>query len=310
MKRILITLAAVILSAGIVSAQDMSQATETAKMANESLQAGNNELALSGFQEALTLAQACGEDGAELVSTCKGIIPKIMLSIAKGELKAAQFDAAVEKLKEAAKAAAEYEVEGVADEATALIPQAFMGKGNSLLKEKNFAAAADAYKLAVDADPANGNATLRLGQALAGAGKVDEAIEAFKAAAENGQADNANKQLSNIYLKKAQANLKASKFKDAIADCEASNSYVESANAYKLAASAATKLSDNKSAISYYEKYLELAPTAKDANQIAFTVGALYQKAGNNAKAKEFYQKVVSDPQLGAQAKQLAESLK
>lgn len=310
MKRILITLAAVILSAGILSAQDMSQATETAKMANESLQAGNNELALSGFQEALTLAQACGEDGAELVGTCKDIIPKIMLSIAKGNLKAGEFDAAVARLKEAAKTAEEYAVAEVAEEALPLIPQAFMGKGNSLLKEKNFAAAADAYKLAVDADPANGNADLRLGQALAGAGKADEAIEAFKAAAEKGQAENANKQLANIYLKKAQADLKASKFKEAIADCEASNGYVESANAYKLAASAATKLNDNKAAIGYYEKYLEIAPTAKDANQIAFTVGALYQKSGNNAKAKEFYQKVVSDPQLGAQAKQLAESLK
>lgn len=310
MKRILITLAAVIFSAGIVSAQDMSQATETAKMANESLQAGNNELALSGFQEALSLAQACGEDGAELVSTCKGIIPKIMLSIAKGDLKAGEFDAAVAKLKDAAKSAAEYEVEGVADEADGLIPQAFMGKGNALIKEKNFAAAADAYKLAVEADPANGNAALRLGQALAGAGKADEAIEAFKSAAEKGQEENANKQLANIYLKKAQTDLRASKFKEAIAACEASNGYVESANAYKLAASAATKLNDSKSAIGYYEKYLEVAPTAKDANQIAFTVGALYQKAGNNAKAKEFYTKVISDPQLGAQAKQLAESLK
>ncbi|MCQ2165171.1 MAG: tetratricopeptide repeat protein [Bacteroidales bacterium] len=310
MKRILITLAAVILSAGIASAQDMSQATETAKMANESLQAGNNELALTGFQEALALAQACGEDGAELVNTCKGIIPQIIFSIAKGNLKAGEFDAAVEKLKEAAKTATEYAVEGVADEATSLIPQAYMGKGNAMIKDKNFAAAADAYKLAVEADPANGNASLRLGQALAGAGKVDEAIEAFKAAAENGQADNANKQLSNIYLKKAQADLKASKFKEAIADCEASNGYVENANAYKLAASAATKLNDSKSSIAYYEKYLEVAPTAKDANQIAFTVGALYQKAGNNAKAKEYYTKVLSDPQLGAQAKQLVESLK
>ena len=310
MKRILITLAAVVFSAGIVSAQDMSQATEIAKTANESLQVGNNELALSGFKEALGIAAACGEDGAELVSTCKGIIPKIILSIAKGNLKEGQFDVAVENLKEAAKAAGEYEVEGVADEATGLIPPAFMGKGNSLLKEKNFAAAADAYKLAVDADPANGNAALRLGQALAGAGKIDEAVEAFKSAAENGQADNANKQLSNIFLKKAQANLKAGKFKETIADCEASNGYVENANAYKLAASAANKLNDSKNAIGYYEKYLDIAPTAKDANQIAFTVGALYQKAGNNAKAKEFYQKVVSDPQLGAQAKQLVESLK
>ena len=37
MKKILLTLAAVVLSAGMLSAQDMSQATETAKMAVEIL---------------------------------------------------------------------------------------------------------------------------------------------------------------------------------------------------------------------------------------------------------------------------------
>ena len=47
MKKILLTLAAVVLSFGMLSAQDMSQATETAKMANESLVAGNKALALT-----------------------------------------------------------------------------------------------------------------------------------------------------------------------------------------------------------------------------------------------------------------------
>lgn len=310
MKRILITLAAAILSAGIMSAQDMAKATETAQMANESLQAGNNELALSGFQEALALAAACGDEGAELVSTCKGIIPKITLAIAKGELKAGEIDKAVAKLQEAVKIAGEYDAADVAEEAAGLIAPAYMQKGNNGLKDKDFATAAEAFKSALAVDPANGMAALRLGQALSGAGKADEAVEAFKTAAENGQADNANKQLSNIFLKKAQADLKANKLKEAIADCVESNNYVENANAYKLAASAASKLNDNKAAIGYYEKYLEIAPAAKDAAGIAFTVGALYQKSGNNAKAKEFYQKVVSDPTYGAQAKQLIDSLK
>ena len=185
-----------------------------------------------------------------------------------------------------------------------------MAKGNSLIKEKNMAGAVEAYQKVMELDPANGAAALRLGQALAGTGKLDEAVAALTTAAENGQEENANKQLSNIFLKKAQADLKASKFKEAIEDCTKSNGYVENANAYKLAASAATKLNDSKTAIANYEKYLEVAPTAKDASGIAFTVGALYQKAGNNAKAKEYYQKVVSDPQYGAQAKQLVESLK
>ena len=176
MKKILLTLAAVVLSAGMLSAQDLSQATETAKMANESLVAGNKALALSGFQEALAQAAACGEEGEELVATCKGVIPNIMLSIAKDLIKEANYDEAVTKLNEVVAKAKEYAADEVVEEATTLIPQTLMAKGGELLKDKNFAAAAEAYKSALDLDPDNGNLALRLGQALSGAGKVDEAV--------------------------------------------------------------------------------------------------------------------------------------
>ena len=38
-------------------------------------------------------------------------------------------------------------------------------------------------------------------------------------------------------------------------------------------------------------------------------VRAVFQKAGNKSKAVEYYQKVASDPQFGAQAKQLISAL-
>ena len=310
MKRILITLAAAVLCAGIASAQDMAKATAAAQAANEALSSGDNALALSGFKEALSLAKECGEEGAELVSTCKGVIPQIVLSIAKGQLRDGEYDAALQSLADAQAAAKEYEVEDVADEAAGLVGQAYLAKGGALIKAKDAAGAAEAFQKALDLDPANGKAALLLGQALAGSGKVDEAVAAFTTAAENGQEDAAKKQLSNLFVKKAQSELKANKLKEAIADCAKSNEYLENANACKIAASAATKLGDNKTAIANYEKYLELAPDAKDAAAITFSVGALYQKSGDNAKAKAYYQKVVNDPQYGAQAKQLAESLK
>ena len=62
-------------------------------------------------------------------------------------------------------------------------------------------------------------------------------------------------------------------------------------------------------AINYFEKYLEAAPTAKNANAITFTVAALYQTAGNKAKALENYKKVLTDPQFGANAKQMVDAL-
>ena len=149
-----------------------------------------------------------------------------------------------------------------------------------------------------------------MGSALNSAGKKDEAIEAFKLAAANGQAKQAEKQISNIYLKQAAAALKGGKYADAVTAALKTNEYGENAQAFLVAGQASQKLGKNNDAIKYFEKYLAAAPTAKNANAIAFTVAALYQKAGNKAKAAEFYKKVVSDPQLGAQAKQQLDALK
>ena len=310
MKKLVLTIAAVLLSAGLMSAQDMAQATETAQNANEALVAKDYTKALEGFKQALTLAEACGEDGAELVGTCKGVIPSIVLSIAKNQIKDSAFDEGLAQLDEAIKVAKEYGSEDVIEQATTLIPQVKKQKATALYNAKDYAAAAEAFKAVLADDATDGASALRLAMALNNLGDKDGAVAAFEQAAQNGQEANANKQLANIYLKDAQALLKENKFKEAIEACEKSNGYAESANAYKLAASAATKLKDNAKAIQFYEKYLGVSPDAKDAGAIAFTLGALYQQASNKAKAIEFYEKAASDAQYGAQAKQQLEALK
>ena len=310
MKKIILTLAAVILSAGLISAQDMAQATETAQNANEALVAKDYAKALEGFKQALSLAQACGEEGEELVGTCKTVIPSIVLSIAKNEIKEAKYDEGIAQLEEAIKVAEEYGNDDVIGEAAGLIPQVKKQKATSLFNDKDYAAAAEAFKEIVAADPEDGASALRLAVALTNTGDKEGSIAAFKQAAEHGQAANANKQLANIYLKDAQALLKDKKYKEAIAACEESNTYSESANAYKLLASAASQLKDNAKAISSYEKYLELSPDAKDAAGINTTIAVLYQQSGNKAKAIEYYTKVQNDPQYGATAKQQLEALK
>ena len=61
MKKIIVTLAALFAAAAVMSAQSMAEATETAKLANDSLSAGEYATALAGFKEALKMAEACGE---------------------------------------------------------------------------------------------------------------------------------------------------------------------------------------------------------------------------------------------------------
>lgn len=310
MKKLIVTLAALAVAFGSAFAQDLAAVTEIYNAGAEAVSAGEKENALKSFEEALKLAEALGEEGQEVVTNCKNIIPNLKLSLAKDLVKASKFDEAVAALAEAEKVAEAYEAFSVADEAKGLIPQVKLSKANGLYKAKEFDAAAAAFQEILDADPANGTAAFYKGAALVGAGKNDEAKAAFELAAANGQEANAKKQLGNIYLKEASADLKAKKYADAVAAAVKANEYAPNAQALQLAGQASQAAGKNNDAIKYFEQYLEAAPTASNAGAIAYTVGALYQTAKNNAKAKEFYTKAASDPKYGAEAKKMLDALK
>lgn len=304
MKKFILAIAAMVLAAGIASAQDMAQATELYNNGATAISMENWTEALDYFQKALTMGQTIGEEAEELVANCKKAIPGVALQIAKDLIKDAKYDEAVPKLEEAAKIAEEFENVEVAEEAKAMVPETWKRKGADALKLKDFATAAEAFAKSYAIDTTAGKTALTLGQVLGQLGKTDEAIEAFQHAAWNGEEATALKQMSGLYVKEANTAFKAQKYADAVKACDKANSYAEDANACLIAGQASQKLSKNADAIKYFEKYLALKPDAKNANAITFTVAALYQGQKNNAKALEYYKKVQNDPQVGAQAKQ------
>ena len=303
MKRLFVAVAAFALAAGIASAQDFNAAVEAFNMGAQTLESNKAE-ALTQFKSALTQFEACAEEeAADMVAQCKKIIPQTMVSIAKEQINEAKYDEALETLKEAAGVAEGYGQEDIAVEAKDLVPTAWSRKGAALLKEKNFVDAAAAFKAAVTLNPEDGQNQLLYGQALLQAGDNTGAIAALEVAAANGKADQANKLLSNAYLKEGMALVKANKNAEAIEALEKANSYVENASAYKLIASANTKLGKSKPAIEAYKKYLEVDPAAKDAADVMFTIAATAQKAGDKATAIEYYKKL-SGTKYAAQATQ------
>ena len=310
MKKLIVTLAALAVAFGSAFAQDLAAVTEIYNAGAEAVSAGEKDSALKSFEEALKLAEALGEEGQEVVANCKNIIPNLKLSLAKDLVKAAKFDEAVAALEEVEKVAEAYEAFSVADEAKGLVPQVKLSKANGLYKAKEFDAAAAAFQEILEADPTNGSAAFYKGAALVGAGKNEEAKAAFELAAANGQEANAKKQLGTLYLKEASADLKAKKYANAVAAAVKANEYAPNAQALQLAGQASQAAGKNNDAIKYFEQYLEAAPTASNAGAIAYTVGALYQTAKNNTKAKEFYTKAASDPKYGAEAKKMLEALK
>ena len=309
MKKIFLMLVAAVMTALTVSAQDIAQATENYNNGAMELQMGNKDAALNYFQTALTMAEALGEEGAEVATNCKNAIPVLMVSIAKDLIKAENFDGAIEQLNKAIEVAESYGNADAAEDAKTLVPQVLMSKAGDMLNAKNFAGAAETYQQVVAADTTNGMAALRLGMALGALGKNAEAENAYLLAARHGQEKNAMKQLSSTYVKQAAAFLKVKKYQEAVDAALKSNEYQENATAMKVAGTAASQLKKNEDAIKYLEKYLELSPNAKDAVQMKYTIAATAQTMGNNAKAKEYYQQIVSDPKFGPTAQEMLKAL-
>ena len=311
MKKIISTLAALALAAGYVGAHDLTEITEMYNSGAEAIAAGDKEGALKSFEQAYELAAALGEEGAEIAENCKNVIPELNLSIAKSLVNDTKYTEAIDRIKTTISVAEKFANADILAEAKDLMPKVVMQNASVLLNAKKYAEAAEAYKEVLSGDPANGLAAFRLGLALTGAGKTEEAKAALQTAAENGQQAQAYKQLANLFLKEAAADLKAKQYAKAV-DAAVKVTEYDGKNslAFQIAGQASQILNKDNDAIKYFEKYLELAPTAKNATQIAFTVGALYQKAKNNAKAVEYFQKAVNDPALGDKAKALINALK
>ena len=303
MKKILLTIVVALCTMGIAAAQDLEKATELYNNAAAAIENSKAE-AIDLFQQALEMANKLGEEGQEIVTQCKGIIPKLYMSLAKELVNEKKLDEAVAKFKEAIKIGKELGDEEVADEAKTLIPQIQLADANNLLNAKDYEGAVAAYQKVIDADPENGAAHLRKGQALAALGKADDAIKAFELAAKNGEEAAAGKQLSNIYVKKAVACQKAKDMKGALENAQKSTQYVDNANAQKIIGISALSLKQNKVAAEAFEAYLAMNPSAVEKEPgIIYQLGSALKGTGDNAKACGYFKKITQDAKWGEAAR-------
>lgn len=305
MKKLIILIAAAMMTAGAASAQDLASASEIFNNGVEQLNAGDKLAALTAFRDALKIGEGLGSEGEALVGNCKKAIPGVLLALAKQYNNEKKFGEAVSYAEEAAKYAEQYEDFDTLGEANEILPAlkeagAFF-EGETLLKAKNYAGAIEAYKKTLELDPTNGNAALRLVQANCEAGNFEEAKAALEAAKAAGKEDAATDVIGKAYLKKASAALKAKNYSAALAEAQSAGEFIQNGNVYLIAGQAASKIAGKESvALQSYEKYLEVAPTAKNSGAIAYTVGALYQQQKNNTKALEYYKKAQSLGYAGA----------
>ena len=292
-----------LLSAVNLQAQDLAAATETYNAAATSLNDGNYVSAIENFNKALKMLEGLGEEGQTLMAEAKSIIPQIHLRYGKELAAAKDIDNAVIQLKKAIETGKSYAVADVVTEATDLLPQVLMADANDLLNEGKFAEAVVEYNRVIKADPENGTAYLRIGMAQSRLNKEAEAVAAFEKALELGEKDNASRQLSVIYLKKAAAMLGAKNWAGSFENAQKSNDYNESGQSLKILGLSANQLKKFDDAISALEKYYAMDTNAKDKSSTLYNLATAYEGKGNNAKACGYYKQILTDPTY----KQIAE---
>lgn len=321
MKKIFLMLISALTISGVAYAQEqtpeeqLNAALELANQGNDAFAADSPELALEAFQASLKMVEGLELEGAiSHAETCKTAICNLYMALAKNIYREQQWDAAVTAFEKAKDVATGYGNQDVVAEAETLIISAkantIKDQAEAAKQNKDYATAASLYKQMVDMDPDNGAYLFQLGDAYYRMKDWDNAVLYLEQAKVNGQERNADNRLSTVYVYRCQASLKAKNYQEALDLAYKSLEYKENANALKLGASAARSL--NKLAVceELYLKYLALVPNAKDAGDIKLTLAATYQKVGNKAKAKEYYQMLVSDPKHGATAKQQLGTLK
>lgn len=310
MKKIMTFLAVCllsILSFGNVYGQDMATATDLYNAGAKALSESNYIAAVESFGSALKMLKAIdaedrGEEGESLMKEAKAILPQIYLRYGKELAAAGDLDNSMIQLKKAAQVAKDYEVDGVEEEVTALMPQLLMANASNLLNDGKFAEAITAFKKVIAIDPLNKDAYLRIGLAESKLENDDAALASFAKAAELGETVNAPKQISVIYLKRSAAAVKAKNWKEVYENAKKSNEYSESSNGFKLLGLSSVQLKKYDEAISALDSYLLSEPNAKDKNSMMYNLATSYEAKGDNAKACGYYKQLLNDPSFKAMA--------
>ena len=297
MKRItkLFMAAAVVLFAGNVFAQDMTQAGEFYQKATEAYQAGNEIEAVKNFKEALKIAEAAGDEGIEMVQGCKDMIPQILLSAAGKMVAAKDYVNAEATYTEALEAAKNYGNESVAKNAQTKLAQIPLQQGGEALNAGNTDEAIALFQKAIERDADNATAHRFLGLAYNKANKDAEAEASLLKAKELGDA-NAEKVLSQIYVASANEAMKAKKFSEAIATAEKALAIAANPTASLIAGMSAYQSKNWNKAIAHL-------PNAPASAQNTYILASCYENAGKKALACATYRKV-NDAKFGPTAKQ------
>lgn len=170
-------------------------------------------------------------------------------------------------------------------------PRVIISVGDALLGRKDYAAAESTYARALRLLPTELSARSNLGFALVHRGRMDEALEIFRAVLEaDPKFENAHARIAEAYFAKGEVDRAAEEYQKEL------ESYPESPTAYNGLGKIYRTRGRFTEAGKYYMKAIELLP---DYAEAMYNLGNLYGETGQMEKSVSFYRKAIeTDPNL------------
>lgn len=173
-------LAATTLMLGSAAAQTMEDAVAKYEAAMGAMKEKKLPEAVKLLEAAADMGIDLGEDGAELVRECQGIIPKVYLQMGMAAAQAKKFDEAIAELLKCEELADLYGDVTTKRNASRFISNVYMVKGTEAFNAKDYAKALESFQKGYEQDPANIKLAAYTAKSLAELGKLEEAAPIYK----------------------------------------------------------------------------------------------------------------------------------
>lgn len=281
--------------------QSEAEAVEAYNSAYESAQEGDFDQAISLYNEAISIAEQAGEEGAEVMEKAEAQLPQIYYQRAAAKYKEFQqdkqasiLDEAVEYFSEAADIAEEYNDDRIGERADGVVTQLIYARGVLLYEEEDYEGAMEAMEEVLERNPNSAKAIYQQGLIVDQDDELDEAIELWQEAAEVAEkagdsetANRANSKIRDELVYRAANKIEDDELESAMEDLQRALEYDENyvSTHYRLA-EAYNQMEQYEQALEHANRALELESGGRtDQARIYFEIGTAHKNLENQAEA-------------------------
>ena len=319
-KRVLATLAALILASGSLFSQTLTDVINEFNAGVESLNGQSYETALAQFNNTLALADQVGDEAVDMKKQAQEQVVGTHYRQAMTLMKRKQYDQALPSLEKTVQLSEEYEVQQeFAQKASRYLPPLYLREGNVLLKQEELDKALDTFDKVLEIRPDMYKAHQGKGLVYKEKGEIDMMLSEFaeaKAKAEQKGDDEVidaiNSAINDHYKGLIEEELMMMDTEDPdytflldITD-QAIAANDQNSYAYWQAAAAQNKMLEYDAAIELAGKGVVYETDPMLLSALNYELGVAYQNTAQYTEACDAFNKVTEEPFLSKAEKKLA----